>query len=298
MIQRHMLLIMVLALVLSCAGCVSSDTDPGKAPTATPTPTATPSPSPAPSVTPEPTSSPVDNDTVNTTASSNQTVLDDNSFASFVQQEEWDRLFGQTPNMPASSTGLAGDDQTQTSPYPWIRYGYQDQLPANMSFMWSHDHFMTVANSESERYTLYDRWLQSITPHHDVQVELHPLNFDPDHDAIINGTLVGGSITLTNKLPDDPIARVDAEVKFYRYNAQQESYIEIPEYGFSVIGYELGLIPGQPWTYTVRRTLQVLTGSYMMTVKIWDHDDGIMLCQASAKGDVANDYGGGIISFG
>lgn len=290
-----MLIIVLLVAVLVVSGCCCCTASGKKKASPTPEATIIPTPMVTPSPTPEPSPSPSPEPVVSEPGSSAN--FSDEYYADLQRYANDVILYGQSANKPASSIGLAGEDQTQVSPYPWVRYGYNDSQPYERRFMWTPEKWLSVANGEAERPVVYQRWLESVTPHHDVTVQLVPLDFDPDHDAIINRTMVGGTIILTNNQPGDPIARIDAEAKFYRYDPSAESYIEIPEYGFSIDHYTIGLLPGQSWPYTVKRYLEVRTGSYMLVVKIWNSDDGVLLAGVSEKGEVANDYGGGILSF-
>jgi hypothetical protein len=227
--------------------------------------------------------------------------VNDTTFATLSNYANDALLYGQTPNKPASSIGMAGEDQTQVSPYPWIRYGYNDSQPYERRYMWTPEKWLTVANSEAERPLVYNAWLASVTPHHDVTGRVELLDAKGNvlnhyNNALLVDSVVGARVVLKNNQPGDPIARINYKVELCRFNPSTES-LEVM-YTASDDHVEFVLLPGEEKPYKIVRQIPLMPGRWKGYVYVYNSDDGILLCSLTIEASVAIDHGGGIISFG
>jgi hypothetical protein len=212
-------------------------------------------------------------------------------------------LYGQRPNTPPSNIGVGNVSISESSPYPWDVYGYNDSKPYERRYMWTPEKLRRdgAVNSDADRYTLYNRWLSLQQPQHNINGKVTLYDQDgrliKPNDPIIVGTLATGVISLTNNQQDDPIAYIAYDVKLYRYNATREELEEM--YSFSDDHVEARLLPGQTWTKQIARNIPLQPGRWIGVIKVYNQIDGIMLCEIrTGEYDVGIDHGGGIISFG
>jgi hypothetical protein len=254
-----------------------------------PLPSSTPQPSQEPVVTPapEPVVTPEPVLAVDTSNGEGYEEID-KEYAAYQQIANDVLLYGRNGNTTYGGVGLGNESISESSPYPWERYGYNnsavDERGVSLSWMWTPEKFRTVANSEAERYMLYNAWVEARTPHHEVtgSVSLYDSTgrLILQNQPIKVGTRASAIITLNNNLAGDVIGYIDYDVKLYRFNGATgclDLMYDVTNKDSGPVA--AGIVPGKPWTHKIVSDVPILPGRWMGIIKIYNHLDNVLLCE-------------------
>jgi hypothetical protein len=272
-------------------------------PAATPTPTPAPTPTPTQEPTSTPTPLPVATPEPTATPRNEWSILQEYSNKQLKKQmqpkdQQVHRVINTTNNPIAG--GLLQ--------YPWyyldqdgnIRTCYDDDNDTGGGFMWSPEKYRLYYGDEGKRYEAWRRWIESVTPRHDVHgyitlTDEHGRSINPG-DPIIVGTRISATLTLHNNLPEDLIGYIDYKVRLYRYNAMHEGFDLM--YMADDDNVPIGLVPGQPWNKQLVRDVPLQPGVWRGYVTIVNSHDGLELCTVQTGDYYVAVDNNGVLSYG